>query len=185
MSEQKNIVKLRLEGLPENIVKFEDLLLNSELAKVLQSSKFYSNRYSSAYSRKYLEVEFMERKEQLKIVSKGNCKDIYVAYKRADFNMALLLDLDDELSNYYNLLECETIDIVRLPNRSDIAIILDDAGKLNGKMPNILYGNDVIVGDVVFAGVEDEELCGLNDEQIEIVTNYIKQYSCGGANEDN
>lgn len=87
----------------------------------------------------------------------------------------LIMDIDDELSAYHELLDCTHIHIVSLPNRPDIAIIHDDEGKINGREPNLRYGNDVLVGPLIFTGVKGEDLCELSDEQIEIVMDYIQK----------
>lgn len=164
MSEQKNIIKLRLEGLPETIVKFEDLLLNSELAKVLQSSKFYSNRFSSVYSRKYLEVEFVKR-GKLKVVVKEPGKQPEI--RQINNN---LRDLQDIVGG--------RIEVVTL--KGSIAVICDDEGKLKGYAPNLKYGCDFFAGTVIFVCTEGEDFASLSEEEMDFVFGYCMLFGLEG-----
>ena len=66
------------------------------------------------------------------------------------------------------------IEIVQLAPK--IVVICDDEGKLKGYAPNLEYGLDTLVGTVIFAGVEGEELKSLNDEQIGIITNFCSAF---------
>ena len=89
------------------------------------------------------------------------------------------LNIKDELQNYYNLLECNTIDIVRRKiEKRYFHIICDDEGALidRAKISAIsnlgeirLVGNLIIcAGDIT----EDGDLIGLTDDQAE----YVKQH---------
>lgn len=57
----------------------------------------------------------------------------------------------------------------------DIVMICNEEGKLKRMVPNFFYGFDVIVGPVVFAGVERDKLVSLKPEQIEMVKELIKE----------
>ena len=88
------------------------------------------------------------------------------------------LNIKDELQNYYNLIECNSIDIVRRKiGKRYFNIICDDEGMLvdGPKISAIsnlgevrLVGNLVICSDMV---TEDGDLVGLSDEEAE----YIRQ----------
>ena len=47
------------------------------------------------------------------------------------------------------------------------AIICNEEGKLNGLDANRRYFNDVIVGDFIIVGIDDEDTVSLSDEDIE------------------
>lgn len=64
----------------------------------------------------------------------------------------------------------ETVSVFR-----DIVMICNEEGKLKRMAPNFLYGFDMIVGPVVFAGVERDKLVSLKPEQIEMVKELIKE----------
>ena len=89
------------------------------------------------------------------------------------------LNIKDDLQSYYNLLECNTIDIIRRKiGKRYFRIIYDDEGLLveNPKISAIsnlgevrLVGNLIIcAGDVT----ENGDLIGLTDDQAE----YVKQH---------
>ena len=57
----------------------------------------------------------------------------------------------------------------------DVVMICNEEGKLKRMQPNFLYGFDMIVGPVVFAGTERDKLVSLTPEQIEKVRELIKE----------
>lgn len=83
-----------------------------------------------------------------------------------------LIEIEHTLKNFQNLvgglIDCFDID-------DDVSIIFDDDGKLVGKEPNIVIGKgfwqDVIVGDIVFAGINrrEGEFISLTDEQVDYI----------------
>lgn len=85
----------------------------------------------------------------------------------------LIVEIKNELSELQRIVKGH-IEIVQLAPK--IVVICDDEGKLKGYEPNLKYGLDILVGTVIFAGVEGEELKSLNDEQIEIVTNFCEAF---------
>lgn len=66
------------------------------------------------------------------------------------------------------------IEIVRLPTNSDIAIIVNDSGKLIGLPPNLEYEGDILVGPVIFTGVDGEDLVSVTDVQVRQIYDYLK-----------
>ena len=64
----------------------------------------------------------------------------------------------------------ETVSVFR-----DIVMICNEEGKLKQMLPNFLFGFDMIVGPVVFAGVERDKLVSLKPEQIEMVKELIEE----------
>lgn len=54
------MVKVRIEGLPEEVEKFTELLEKDEKYEVLQKSENYPNR-NSVYVRKYVEIQLKEQ----------------------------------------------------------------------------------------------------------------------------
>lgn len=57
----------------------------------------------------------------------------------------------------------------------DVVLICNEEGKLKRMQPNFLYGFDMIVGPVVFAGTQRDKLVSLTPEQIEKVRELIKE----------
>ena len=91
------------------------------------------------------------------------------------------LNIKDDLQSYYNLLECNTIDIVRRKiGKRYFHIICNDEGALIDKakisaISNLeeirLVGNLIIcAGDIT----EDGDLIGLTDDQAEYVKQHIE-----------
>jgi hypothetical protein len=54
------MVKVRIEGLPEEVEKFTEQLEKDEKYEFLQKSENYPNR-NSAYVRKYVEIRLKEQ----------------------------------------------------------------------------------------------------------------------------
>ena len=54
------MVKVRIEGLPEEVETFTELLEKNEKYEFLQKSENYSNR-NSVYVRKYVEIRLKEQ----------------------------------------------------------------------------------------------------------------------------
>ena len=54
------MVKIRIEGLPEEVEKFTELLEKDEKYEVLQKSENYPNR-NSEYVRRYVEIRLKEQ----------------------------------------------------------------------------------------------------------------------------
>lgn len=54
-----------------------------------------------------------------------------------------------------------------VPYKDNIAIICDEEGKLKGKEINISFSYDVIVGNCLFVGTDEEDFISLTDKQIE------------------
>ena len=49
--------------------------------------------------------------------------------------------------------------IETLPIAADMLAIVNEEGKLRGMEPNMIVRGDLLVGPVVFAGVDGEDLC--------------------------
>ena len=101
------------------------------------------------------------------------------------------LNIKDDLQTYYNLIECNSIDIVRRKiGKRHFNIVCDDEGMLTDgpKISAIsnfgevrLVGNLVICSDLV---TEDGDLVGLSDEEAEYIIQrieylYTRQYPQG------
>lgn len=85
----------------------------------------------------------------------------------------LLVEIENELSELQRIVGGH-IQIVQLAPK--IVIICDDEGKLKGYEPNLECGLDILVGTVIFAGVNGDDLTSLNDEQLEIVANFCSAF---------
>lgn len=91
-----------------------------------------------------------------------------------------------DLKNVYSLLNCELVERVGFIKEfedNNIDVLIDEEGKLVNKKNNILICNDLItldildilVGDVLFVGVDEENWIGLNNEQIELITSILSK----------
>lgn len=52
---------------------------------------------------------------------------------------------------------------------ANIAVICNEEGLLMGLEPNMVIGYNVVVGNILFVGVDGEDFCDLSDEQIELI----------------
>ena len=101
------------------------------------------------------------------------------------------LNIKDDLQNYYNLIECNSIDIVRRKiGKRRFNIVCDDEGMLvdGPKISAIsnlgevrLVGNLVICSDLV---TKEGDLVGLSDDEAEYIIQrieylYTRQYPQG------
>ena len=84
-----------------------------------------------------------------------------------------VIEIDNTLHTLQQMLG-GYIEIVRLPTNSQIAIVVNDSGKLIGLSPNVEYGGDILVGPVIFAGVDGEDLVSVTDVQVQLVYDYLK-----------
>ncbi len=55
------MIKLRIEGEPEEIEQVEEIICNCGEFRVLNISKNYKNRGASIYERVYIDVELIDR----------------------------------------------------------------------------------------------------------------------------
>ena len=88
-----------------------------------------------------------------------------------------------KLKTIYNLLKCSSIECfgyVKKLQENNIDIVLDEELKLTYKPQlNIVIENDeqkivdILVGNVLFVGVDGEDWVGLNKEQIDIVNSLL------------
>lgn len=85
----------------------------------------------------------------------------------------LIVEIENKLSELQRIAGGH-IEILQLAPK--IVVICDDEGKLKGYKPNLKYELATLVGTVIFAGVEGEDLTSLNDEQLEIVANFCEAF---------
>lgn len=50
-----------------------------------------------------------------------------------------------------------------------IAVICNEEGLLIGLEPNMRIGHNIVVGNILFVGVDGEEFSSLTDEQIDLI----------------
>ncbi len=99
-----------------------------------------------------------------------------------------VVDIVDSLDTYYDLLDCDCIDIVqRTIGGKRFDIICDDEGLLNGN-PKISainnLGQPMLVGNLIICHSEYGEMVGLEDEDVQhlkgcIMKMYTRQYPKG------
>ena len=58
----------------------------------------------------------------------------------------------------------------------DCTLVVNEEGKLQGLLPNLLFCGYLIVGTALFVGVDGEEFCNLTDKQVETVRTLLR---CG------
>lgn len=85
----------------------------------------------------------------------------------------LIVEIENKLSELQRIVG-GYIEIVQLAPK--IVVICDDDGKQKGYAPNLKYGSDILVGTVIFAGTEGEDLTSLNVEQLVLVTNFCEAF---------
>ena len=83
-----------------------------------------------------------------------------------------------EVENDFRAIEkqvgCETFQC--LNPLHNIMFFIDNEGKLKkGAQPNVRYGTDIIVGNILVAGIDGENNVSLTDRQIEIITRCLKR----------
>lgn len=93
---------------------------------------------------------------------------------------ATIIKLPTDLTEIYNLLEVDCIDIVkRKINGKAFQIICDDVGLLKHKpIPSAVdfYGKTLFVGNLILCGgrvTSDGDLTGLTDEEIGIINDSV------------
>lgn len=93
---------------------------------------------------------------------------------------AKVIDLTQDLTEIYNLLEVDCIDIVkRYIGGKAFQIICDDVGLLKRKpIPSAVdfYGKTVLVGNLIICGgrvTSDGDMTGLTDEEIRFIKDNV------------
>lgn len=77
--------------------------------------------------------------------------------------------IEDSLESYYKLIGCRHIEAI-YPWEDNVAVVLDEEGKLDGQMPNrALKGSDGTIRDVLFGtfficGISGCEFGSITDE---------------------
>lgn len=90
---------------------------------------------------------------------------------------------DLELTTLYELLDCQTVEMVNVSpfKEEKITMLVDEDGKLKDKKYNfeILHGGinkTVLVGNVVFCGIDEEnQWIELNENQITFISQKFSQ----------
>lgn len=105
----------------------------------------------------------MEREEMLKGIVVQPKGDEYRIYPKAE--------IPNELERFQRIVG-GYIEIVQLGN--GIVMVLNEEGKLMGLPPNIHIGHDILVGVVIFVGVEGEEFRSLTEEERRDVLEWLE-----------
>ena len=56
---------------------------------------------------------------------------------------------------------------------SDCALVVNEDGKMQGLEPNFWFVGDLIVGTAFFVGVAGEDFCGLTDDLLNILKEWV------------
>lgn len=100
-------------------------------------------------------------------------KMIRVAIAYPFVNHLIIKEIEPELQSYYDELDCEQIEAVPFRSVPGVLMVLDEEGKLNGKMPNFQITTaggipmDTIVGNVMFVRAGEEDFESLTDKQLD------------------
>lgn len=87
------------------------------------------------------------------------------------------IDIKGTLDEYYDLIECDCIDIVtRKVGDTYFDIICDDEGLLKDS-PRVsavdMHCNPMLVGNLIFSHTDDGETVGITDDEIEFLKEHI------------
>ena len=107
---------------------------------------------------------------------------IRIAYISPDDTELHVIDMEDTLDNWYQILKCTYIEAhVLYPDDSNMLFICDEEGKMKkDPKPNFIWelgNNDVVVGTVGFCRRKGPEFASLTDVDIMDIRTYIKENS--------
>lgn len=80
---------------------------------------------------------------------------------------AVVLEIEDDLKVMQELVG-GYIETVKIIPSMDIVVVVNDMGKINNLKPNIFCGQDILVGNIFFVGVDVPEMRGLTDKELRI-----------------
>lgn len=89
-----------------------------------------------------------------------------------------IIEIDDNLDVYYEMIDCRCIDIVmRKIGGKYYNIVCDDEGLLVGKRISALSknGEPMLVGNLIICNNDGAELASLDDEDVQNIEKYIAQ----------
>ncbi len=82
-----------------------------------------------------------------------------------------VVEIEDKLEVYQRIVGGH---IEVFPLWDGILCICNEEGKLNGMLPNIMYGREIICGDIIFISARGEDFMGLSDVQIDMLNVILK-----------
>lgn len=82
-----------------------------------------------------------------------------------------VVEIEDRLEVYQEIVGGY---IEVFPLWDNILCICNEEGKLNGMLPNIMYGQEIICGDIIFISARGEDFVGLSDIQIDMLNIILK-----------
>jgi hypothetical protein len=81
-------------------------------------------------------------------------------------------DIPNTLEAFQGIVE-GYIEVVRLSK--EVLIVCNEEGKLMNLEPNVHTPNDILVGNLIFCGSDDEgEFASIKDNDLNLVTEFIK-----------
>ena len=99
-----------------------------------------------------------------------------VVFKKANQSYVAVGDIDNSLKALQQYVT-GYIETLTIP-RTNLIIIMDEEGKLKKKSPNIKFGRDTIVGDILIAAHDDNgNFRDLTFEEIEMAIDILKARS--------
>lgn len=101
-------------------------------------------------------------------------KDKILCLFKEPFKNPVRVEVENDFRAIQNQVGCETFQCLAGPVRNAMAFIDDEAKLKPGALPNMRYGSDIIVGNILFAGVDGEDNVGLTEKQIDMLIKCIK-----------
>ncbi len=90
------------------------------------------------------------------------------------FKDPVRIEVENDFLAIQRQVGCETFQC--LNPLHNIMFFIDDEGKFKkGAQPNVRYGTDIIVGNILVAGIDGEDNVSLSDRQIDIVTRCLNR----------
>ena len=80
---------------------------------------------------------------------------------------AVEMDIEDDI-NIMQELVGGYIETVKLLPEVDMVVVVNEMGKLEQLKPNIISGEDVLVGNIFFIGIDIPEMRGLSERELEL-----------------
>ncbi len=87
---------------------------------------------------------------------------------------AVVMDIEDDIKVMQELVG-GYIETVKIFSSIDMVVVVNEMGKIEKLKPNIYCGQDVLVGNIFFIGIDIPEMRGLSDDELELASNLCKE----------
>lgn len=101
-------------------------------------------------------------------------KEKILCLLKEPFKNPVQIEVENDFRAIQKQVGCETFQC--LNPLHNIIFFIDDEGKLKkGAQPNVRYGTDIIVGNILVAGIDGEDNVNLTNRQIDIITRCLNR----------